>query len=92
MNTINSSTGFSPFQLHIGHSPHLIPPISSTPSNGEVDNDDERARKLIARLELDVMEAQDNLVAAKASQSYHANKHRSSDLQLQVNDRVMLST
>lgn len=26
MNSINASTGFSPFQLHIGHSPQLIPP------------------------------------------------------------------
>ena len=27
MNTVNSSTGFSPFQLCMGHSPQLIPPI-----------------------------------------------------------------
>jgi hypothetical protein len=28
MNTINVSSGFSPFQLHMGHSPCLIPPIA----------------------------------------------------------------
>jgi hypothetical protein len=28
MNTINVSTGFSPFQLHMGCLLHLIPPIS----------------------------------------------------------------
>jgi hypothetical protein len=94
INTINSSTGFSPFQLHIGYSPRLVSPISLTPitNNDVMDSDEERARNLIACLKLDVMEAQDNLVTAKAAQSYHTNKHRSSELQLQVGDRVMLST
>src|ERR1700683_103710 len=27
MNSVNASTGFSNFQLHLGRSPHLIPPI-----------------------------------------------------------------
>ena len=40
MNTVNKSTGFSPFQLHLGQSPSLIPPIKSTaqgPTVGETD-------------------------------------------------------
>ena len=31
MNTVNASTGYSPFQLHLGRSPRLIPPLSSSP-------------------------------------------------------------
>jgi hypothetical protein len=27
MNTVNTSTGFSGFQLRMGHSPHLLPPL-----------------------------------------------------------------
>ena len=30
MNTINKSTGFSPFQLHLGHSPRVLPPFITT--------------------------------------------------------------
>ena len=30
MNSVNSSTGFSHFQIHLGHSPHLIQPIVLT--------------------------------------------------------------
>ncbi|KIJ60971.1 hypothetical protein HYDPIDRAFT_31840 [Hydnomerulius pinastri MD-312] len=65
MNTINASTGFLPFQLHIGRSPRLIPPILALPPSMDPDSEEERTRKFIAQLELDVMEAQDNLVAAK---------------------------
>jgi hypothetical protein len=38
------------------------------------------------------MEAQDNLLAAKASQATQVNKHRSPALDLHVGDKVMLST
>ena len=31
MNTVNKSTNFFPFQLQLGHSPHIIPPLLRAP-------------------------------------------------------------
>jgi hypothetical protein len=90
MNTVNASTGFSPFHLKTGRSPRVIPPLippSTTATAAEVD-----ARQLIARLELDVMEAQDSLLAAKVRQAYHANEHRAPEVVYKEGDLVMLST
>ena len=71
MNTINKSSGFSPFQLQMGQSPHLIPlliiPVATlTP-------EELRAWDLIEQLQADVCEAQDNLVKAKVLQAAYAN-------------------
>lgn len=60
MNTINKLTGFSPFQLWLGHSPCLIPP--PVVPVGPIAPEKDQARALIAQLELDVQEAQDNLL------------------------------
>ncbi|KAG2737969.1 hypothetical protein P692DRAFT_201670893, partial [Suillus brevipes Sb2] len=91
MNTVNASTGFSPFQLHIGRSPRMLPPL--VPSTGlPEETEDVRARALLSQLSNDVLEAQDNLLAAKAAQATNVNKHRAPSLTLQVGDRVMLAT
>ncbi|KIJ27864.1 hypothetical protein M422DRAFT_129914, partial [Sphaerobolus stellatus SS14] len=90
MNTVNASTGFSPFQLKTGRSPRIIPPLVDapiTPSDAET-----TAREIIEHLQLDVMEAQDNLLAAKIRQAYHANEHRGPEDAYQEGDLVMLST
>lgn len=91
MNTVNASTGMSPFQLHLGRNPRIIPPLTQQPAAEGVP-EDKRARALISQLELDVMEAQDNLLAAKATQATQANKHRTPEHTLEVGDKVMLST
>jgi hypothetical protein len=75
MNTINISTGFSPFQLRMGRSPRIIPPITQSVINdAAVEGDDAlSALQLIHRLQLDVLEAHDNLFAAKVAQAEFAN-------------------
>jgi hypothetical protein len=65
MNTVNSSTGFSPFQLKTGRSPRVIPPLTPAPPTATAAEID--ARQIIARLEIDVKEAQDNLLADSPS-------------------------
>jgi hypothetical protein len=90
MNTINKSTGFSPFQLRMGRSPRIIPPLF-TPVAANT-TEEERARELIKRLQLDMLEAQDNLLKAKVSQAVYANLTRGIDHKLDIGDRVMLST
>ena len=65
MNSINASTGFSPFQLHIGRSPHIIPPLTnfSTPTDSPAT--EQWAREMIQQLQLDTLSAQDNLTTVK---------------------------
>jgi len=89
MNSVNASTGFSPFQLHLGRSPRVLPPLSETQV---ADSDSFDAASFLSRLELDVLEAQDNLLAAKAQQAQAANRHRLANPHFAVGDKVMLST
>ena len=90
MNTINKSTGFSPFQLHTGRSPRLIPLITPAAQTQVVEGVD--AAKLIEQINLDVAEAKDNLMLTKIFQTDQANrKRRLEDIYCQ-GDLVMLST
>lgn len=86
MNTVNHSTGFSPFQLHLGCSPSVLPPLISLPTLSE---DEEKANLLIQRLHKDIAEAHNNLLVAKVAQAVQANKHCSKDPNP---DFVMLNT
>ena len=90
MNTVNASTGYSPFQLKTGRSPRVIPPL--TPPNPDATPAEISAREIIAKIELDVQDAQDALTAAKIRQAYHANMHRGKEIVYNVDDLVMLST
>lgn len=90
MNTVNASTGFSGFQLKTGRSPRLLPPLV----DGIIPTslDDSIAVDLLKKLEIDVLEAKDNLIAAKIDQAHHANKSRAVEHVYKVGDRVLLST
>jgi len=94
MNSVNASTGFSNFQIRLGRSPRLIPPIVPTTITDTRSNADEaiRARDLIKNIETDVAEAKDNLIQAKVFQTHYANLNRSPDLPFNIGDKVMLST
>lgn len=74
MNTINKSTSFSPFQPQMGHSTCVIPLLMGTDI---VDHFLGHAHKLIKNIEIICMEAQDNLLRAKISQSAQVNKTHS---------------
>ena len=89
MNTINASTGFSPFQLRMGCSPRIIPPLVR---NAALELEDTHAVDVIDRLAADVAEAQDNLLRAKTDQAISANLHSTEDFAFQVGDKIMLST
>ena len=90
MNTMNASTDFSGFQLKTGRSPHIIPPI--TPLTENANAEEITAHDIITRVALDVQEAQDNLLAAKIRQAYHANEHQAPEDVYEVSNLVMLST
>lgn len=87
MNTVNKSTGFTPFQLRFGRSPRIIPPLVC--SNDLQLSD---AAEVINRLHFDELEAQDNLLRAKISQAAQANKSRSLTFPFSVGQRVRLCT
>lgn len=92
MNTVNSSTGFSGFQLHLGRSPRIIPPLFTTDMPEDLQDAAKLATNLLNQLANDVTEAQDNLLQAKISQAHHADTSRRPDPHYEVNDLVMLST
>ncbi len=89
MNTVNRSTGFTPFQLHLGRSPRLLPPLITTSTALAEEFSTE---SFIQCLQDDVAEARDNLLVAKVSQAFQANKHRGEEPSFKIGDFMMLNT
>jgi hypothetical protein len=81
--------GYSPFQLKYGRSLRIVQPLVDTPP--QPSRKHISAREVITRVTQDVAEAKDNLMVAKISQSYHANKYRKDDPEYEIGDSVMLS-
>ena len=96
MNTVNTSTGFSGFQLMTGQSPGVIPlllTISSPPDHdSEVNNGVADTHMVLQRLEDDIQAAKDNLLLVKVSQAAQKNKGCSAEKLYAIGDKVMLST
>ena len=92
MNSVNASTGFSHFQLHIGRSPWVIPPIIPLDLPPTLRSASSHVEEVISCINLDVNEAQDNLIAIKAFQAHYANKSHGLEVIYAVGDHVMLST
>ncbi|TDL14378.1 hypothetical protein BD410DRAFT_694027, partial [Rickenella mellea] len=94
MNSVNASTGFSPFQLRMGRSPRIIPPLVPNSLTADISASSEggAAKAIIDQIERDVAEAKDNLFMAKVSQASAANVHREKDDFFDIGDKVMLST
>ena len=92
MCTVNKSTGYSPFMLRHGRNPVVLPPLVSTRdpiTQSEID-----ARALLTHLHKTLNDAKDNLLLAKISQAFEANKSRSasSPFPFKIGDSVLLST
>ena len=92
MNTINSSTGYSGFQLHLGQSPCVILPIIPTSLPDNLCSVGSTAEKIINQLMNDIADAKDNLIQAKAIQAAYANRSHGQEVMYQPGDKVMLST
>jgi hypothetical protein len=92
MNTVNASTSFLNFQLHIGRSPQLIPPIIPTVLPDTLRSAASNVEDVISQIQTDVFEAQDNLLRAKIFQEHYANSHRGVEVVYEVGNLVMLST
>ncbi|KAG2737964.1 hypothetical protein P692DRAFT_201673111, partial [Suillus brevipes Sb2] len=95
MSTINASTGYTPFHLHIGRTPRLLPPLVPDEINelrNDFPNDIANAVEAIVALKTDVADAHDALLATRVAQASAANVHRSTEPSFAVGDLVYLST
>ena len=92
MNTVNASTGFSNFQLHLGRSPCVIPPLVPERLPLELWSALTQVEEVIVKVNLDIGEAGDNLLAAKVDQAHYANTNHGLEVIYNVGDCIMLST
>ncbi len=79
MNTVNTSTGFSGFQLRMGCSPRMIPPLIPEALAPSITKEDLSAAQIIEMILSDTEAAKDNLIQAKVLQATYANHHRRQD-------------
>jgi hypothetical protein len=87
-NSVQASTGFSPFFLNTGQHPHL--PLSAAVQPSNVSNNPPAAELLDGMYE-DLELAETNLRAAQQRQAHYANQHRR-EVVFSVGDQVLLST
>jgi hypothetical protein len=73
MNTINSSTKFSGFQLHLGCLPCMIPSIMPNTLPDDLQDTARIALTVIQHISDDIAEAHDNLLLTKITQAHHAS-------------------
>ncbi|KAI0344052.1 hypothetical protein BDW22DRAFT_1300074, partial [Trametopsis cervina] len=95
MNTVNASTGFAPFQLLQGRRPRILPLLLNSdvsPLRAAFPAEADVARNVLAQVDVDVMEAQDNLLLAKLNQARAADPHWSAEPAFKEGERVLLST
>jgi transposase InsO family protein len=83
--SVNSSTGFAPFELTYGYMPRITPFPTEDIKYPGVKAFAQRAR---ANLEM----AHDSIIEARVSATYHANRHRSEEVPYEIDDLVYLST
>ncbi len=87
-NSLQASTGFTPFQLLYGEHPHT--PLSLQTNAPSPTTNVAAAQDFIERLDKDLRAATSNLERAKQRQAQQANKKRR-DHAFKVGDRVILS-
>ena len=95
MNSVSASTGYTPFQLHLGRSLRVIPPIVDTAICRASDYyglSTADTAELLKRLDTDFLETQNNLRLAKIEQALQVNKHCGPERIYKVGDQVLLFT
>jgi hypothetical protein len=92
MNTVNASTGYTGFQLHLGRSPQIILPIIPSTLPADLADAGQTPTSVINTLANDVANAHDNLLLSKISQTHYASTARNPDPLFNIGEMVMLST
>jgi hypothetical protein len=89
-NTVQASTGFTPFYLTTGQHP-LTPLSLLNPCTAEAGNSP-RAEEIVGRLQADIGRAREALKQAQRRQKEQADKHRRPAPQFAVGQQVLVST
>ena len=93
LNTVNALTGFSGFQLKMGHLPRLLPHIvQALPAGLRGTKEAVDTMGVIEQVQLDMQQAKDALAVAKISQAHYMNVHHGTEDVFMAVDLVMLST
>ena len=92
MNMVNASTNYSGFQLHLGHSLWIIPPIVPSHLSPKLRSAGPAAKAMITQLQNDVTDVKDNLLLAKVTQAHHTKTSHTDKIMYNVGNKVMLST
>ena len=92
MNTVNASTNYSGFQLHLGRSPRIIPLIIPSHLSPKLQSAGPAAEAMITQLQNDITDVKDNLLLAEITQAHHAKTSRADEIMYNVGNKVMLST
>ena len=92
MNTVNASMNYSGFQLHLGCSPQIIPPIVPSHLSPELQSVGPAAEAMIAQLQNNIADAEGNLLLTKVTQAHHAKTSCADEVIYNIGDKVMLST
>ncbi|KAG2739408.1 hypothetical protein P692DRAFT_201658192, partial [Suillus brevipes Sb2] len=95
MATTNTSTGYTPFHLHLGRTPRLLPSLTSDAiraAREDFPTDIANTLEAIVSLKTDVADAHDALLASCVAQAHTANAHRNADPSFEPGDFVYLST
>jgi hypothetical protein len=87
-NSVQASTGFSPFFLNYGQHPNLPLSVAVQPAN---QSNNQSAADMLADLYADIEQATLNLKQAQQRQATYANQHRR-EVEFKVGDKVLLST
>ncbi|KAF9441590.1 hypothetical protein P691DRAFT_683401 [Macrolepiota fuliginosa MF-IS2] len=91
MNSVNTSTSLSGFQLKTGSLPCIIPSPPNIPqksSNIALKS----ACEFVKTIQHHIHEAQDNLLAAKIVQAHYANNYCNDNPNFKISDQVLLNT
>jgi hypothetical protein len=87
-NSVQASTGFSPFFLNSGQHPNF-PMITAIPMNPESSNP--TANDFLQKITNGLAQAKENLKQAQERQTKYANQHRR-EMKFKMGDQVLLST
>lgn len=87
-NSIQASTGFTPFYLNSGQHPNL--PITSSIPNDELSSNP-TANEMVTTISETITKAKQNILAAQQRQSIYANEKRR-EVIFKLGDKVLLST
>ena len=83
---------YSGFQLHLGQSLRIIPPIVPSHLSPELQSAGPAAEAIITQLQNDIADVKDNLLLTKVTQAHHAKPSCADEIMYNVGDKVMLST